>query len=51
MIYLKNKSKFLFAFIVSGLLFSCGSVDKRELRGTLSFVLSANVRAQLDPCG
>ena len=47
----KNKSEFLFAFIVSGLLFSCGSVDKRELRGTLSFVLSANVRAQLDPCG
>jgi hypothetical protein len=48
---LKNKSGFIFAFIVSGLVLSCGSEKKLELKGTLSFVLSANVRAQLDPCG
>jgi hypothetical protein len=51
MSYLRNKSEFIFTFIVSGLIFSCGSEEKRDLKGTLSFVLSANVRAQLDPCG
>jgi hypothetical protein len=25
--------------------------EKRDLRGTLTFILSSNVRAQFDPCG
>jgi len=47
--YFKNKTGLTFTLLISGLVFSCA--EKRDLKGTLSFVLSANVRAQFDPCG
>ena len=45
-IIIKNGSILTLILIV---LMSCA--EKRDLRGTLTFVISSNVRAQFDPCG
>jgi len=45
-IIIKNGSILTLILMV---LMSCA--EKRDLKGTLTFVISSNVRAQFDPCG